>query len=317
MKKSNSNQTSGKAWTHAVFGAILAGSVAGALSRGGALSKKRFQTLLLARKWFVFTIVFLVVCVLITSILLVGQLEQYFYHKEHDLDINLLSEPGFDMDDGSGNLMFSTESEQQLFQAFYASADGSDFSVQSATGAPVVAPGTQGEYTFRINNPDDFDVFYSVTLDGLFSIEGTDHLIPIVVRMKGHDGEYLIGSDYHWEKISKLKSISDAGTLKGKSSRYYTLEWTWPYESDNDELDTMLGMGNFSLGDASTLKPNEVLEFTLQVETNAMLPVQDRAPFTVFFQRALPVLLIVTVILLLGALAAVIRYRCVHKKTMQ
>lgn len=317
MKKSNSDQSSSKIWGGATIGAILAGSVAGALSRGGALSKKRFQTLLLARKWFVFTIVFLVVCVLITSILLVGQLEQYFYHKEHDLDINLLSEPGFDMDDGSGNLMFSTESEQKMFHASYASADGSDFSVQSATGDPVVAPGTQGEYTFRINNPDDFDVFYSVTLDGLFSIEGTDHLIPIMVRMKGHDGEYLIGSDYHYEKISKLKSISDAGTLKGKSSRYYTLEWMWPYESGNDALDTMLGMGNLSLDNAPTLKPNEDLEFVLEVETNAMLPVQDRAPFTVFFQRALPILLIITVVLLLGALATVIRYRYVHKKSEQ
>lgn len=316
MKKSNSNQASGKVWGGVTIGAILAGSVAGVLSRGGELSKKRFQKHLLARKWFVFTIVFLVVCVLITSFLLAGQLDQYFYRKEHDLDINLLSEPGFDMDDGSGNLMFSTESEQKMFHASYASADGSDFSVQSATGDPVVAPGTQGKYTFRINNPDEFEVFYSVKLDGIFSIEGTDHLIPIMVRMKGHDGEYLIGSDYHYEKISKLRSISDAGTLKGKTSRYYTLEWMWPYESGDDALDTMLGTGNFGFENAPTLKPNEDLEFVLQIETHAMLPVPDQAPFTVFFQRALPVLLIITVILLLGALAAVIRYRYIHKKSV-
>ena len=58
MKKSNSNQASGKVWGGATIGAILAGSVSGVLSRGGELSKKRFQTLLLARKWFVFSIVF-------------------------------------------------------------------------------------------------------------------------------------------------------------------------------------------------------------------------------------------------------------------
>lgn len=319
MKKNDSNQNpiEKDVWKGAAVGAILAGGVAKALTHDGKRAKGRFQRFLSARKWFVCTVIFLIVCVLATTFLLVGQFDQYFYRKAHDVEIDLLSEPGFNMDDGSGNLMFSTESEQKMFHASYTNADGSDFTVVSAKGDTVIAPGTQGEYTFRLNNPDDVEVLYSVTLDGLFSVEDTEHLIPILVRMKGRDGGYLIGSDQDWAYISELKAISDAGTLKGKTSRYYTIEWTWPYESGNDALDTMLGNGELSIDGAPLLKPEEDLDFILQIETNAMLPVEDRAPFTIFFERTLPILLIITIVLLLGALAAVVRYRYVDKKSKQ
>ena len=317
MKKRNSNEIEKKVWEGATAGAIIAGSVAGALSHEGKRAKGRFQSFLSARKWFACTVIILVACVIATSFLLVGQFDQYFYRKAHDVEIDLLAEPGFEMDDGSGNVVFATESQQTVFKASYTSEDGKDFSVVSASGDTVVAPGTDGEYTFRLTNPDDIEVFYSVVLDGMFSIQDTEHLIPILVRMKGRDGQYLIGSDTDWEYISELKDISDAGTMKANTSYYYTIEWMWPFESGDDALDTMLGNGELVVDGSPVLQPGEDLDFVLQIETFAMLPAQDRAPFTIFFEASLPVLLIITIVLLLGALAAVIRYRYVDKKQKQ
>ena len=316
MKKTDSNNTEKQVWKGATVGAILAGGVASALSRDGKRTKRRFQSFLAARKWFVCTVVFLIVCVIATTFLLVWQLDQYFYRKAHDIEIDLLSEPGFEIDDGSGNQAFSTVSTDSLFQASYTNADGSDFTVVSATGDDVIAPGTQGDYTFRLKNTADVELFYSFVLDGMFSIEGTDHLIPIKVRLKGNDGEYLIGAEDEWSAIADLKDISDAGTLKGNTSRYYTVEWLWPFESGNDALDTMLGNGELTLnGDTPALSPNEELEFSLQIETFSMLPVEDRAPFTIFFDTTLPILLIISLLLLLCALAAVIKYRSTDKRS--
>lgn len=317
MKKTDSHQTEKKVWTGATVGAILAGGVAGVLSRDKKRNKRRMQSFLSARKWFIFAVVFLVICVLATTFLLIGQLDQYLYKKEHNIEIDLMAEPGFQMDDGSGNMAFSTVTQDPIFHASYTGADGETLTVVSADGDAVVAPGTQGEYVFRIKNTDELPVIYSVVLDGFFSIENTEHLIPILVRMKGNEGDYLIGSESEWSPISELKNISDAGTLKGKTSRYYTIEWMWPYESGNDALDTMLGNGTLNIEGAPTLAPDDNLEFSIQIETLAMLPVEDRAPFTVFFDRALPILLAVSILLLITALVMVFKYRYDDKKSKQ
>ncbi len=315
MKKTDSNQTGKKVWRSATVGAILAGGVAGILSRNKKRNKRHERSFLSARKWFIFTVVFLVICVIATTFLLIGQLDQYLYKKETNIEIDLLAEPGFEMDDGSGNMAFSTVSQDPIFHAFYTGEDGETLTVVSADGDAVVAPGTSGEYVFRIRNTDKIPVIYSVVLDGFFSIEDTEHLIPILVRMKGNEGDYLIGSETEWSPISKLKNISDAGTLKGKTSRYYTIEWMWPFESGNDALDTMLGNGDLKVDGAPTLGPDEDLEFSIQIETLAMLPVEDRSTFTIFFERSLPILLALAIVLLITALVMVFKYRYSDKRS--
>ena len=315
MKNTNSQPTEKKVWAGATAGAILAGSAASLFKRAKNNSQQKSKMLLSVRKWFIFSVIFLIVCVLITTFLLIGHLDQYLYIKEHNIEIDLLSEPGFVMDDGSGNMAFSTESTDTLFQAAYVGADGQTMTVVSADGSDVVAPGTGGEYVFRIKNTEKAPTIYSVVLDGFFSVENREHLIPIRVRMKGNDGTYLIGSETEWTPISELKSISDAGTLKGRASRCYTIEWMWPYESGNDKLDTMLGNGELEGIDLPALSEDEDLSFSIKIETLAMLPVDDRAPFTAFFDGAFPILSVVCVALLVTTLVIIFKYRSVDRKT--
>jgi hypothetical protein len=317
MKNTDNNrskQAENQIWKGATVGAILAGSTAAALTNDGKRQNGRFRSFLASRKWFVCAVVFLVVCVLATSFLLVGQFDQYLYRKEHDIEIDLLSEPGFEMDDGSGNMVFSTTSVDSLFQASYTGGEDSNVTVLSSKGDDVIAPGTQGEYTFRLKNTEDVELYYSFVIDGLLSVENSEHLIPVQVRLKGAEGDYLIGSDDAWEDIVNLHDISDAGTLKGNSSRYYTLEWQWPFERGNDVFDTMLGNGELTLDGSPDATFGQEINFSLQIETFSMLPVEDRTPFTIFFDRALPVLLIVSLCLLLFTLVAVIKYRTTDKR---
>lgn len=315
MKHTNSQKNERKGWKGFTAGAILAGSVANVLFHNSKSADTRMRSAWAARKWFIIAVILLVICVFATTFLLIGQLDQYLYKKEHNLEIDLLAQPGFVMDDGSGNKAFSTESEQSLFQATYMGADGTTLMVASSDGMDVIAPGTSGEYVFSIKNTDKTPVIYSVVLDGFFGIETTGNMLPISVRMKGSDGTYLIGSETLWSPISELKSISDAGTLKGNTARYYTIEWMWPFESGNDALDTMLGNGDLYVDGIPALGPGDDLMFTLQIETLAMLPVEDRAPFTVFFDNALPWLLSIAIVLLIAALVMVFKYRYEDKKS--
>ncbi len=314
MKKTDSNQQNQnpnkkKIWLWATVGAILAGSVANVLVHDNRRAKHRWQRFLSTRKWFVCTVILLIVCVMFTTFLLIGQLDRFLYRKKTDVEIDLLATPSIEMNDESGNKAFSSVTADSMFQATYAGTDGKTPVVISSDGKSVIAPGTSGEYVFELENTGDVPLVYSVTLDGFFSVENSDSILPICVRMKGQEGDYLIGSDTSWEPLAKLNNISDAGTLKERASRYYTIEWMWSFDGSNNTLDTMLGNGTLDEGKHGTLEHDENLDFTLQIETLAMMPVEDRTPMTLFFDRAFPILLAVSLVLLIGTLVAVFKYR--------
>ena len=67
------------------------------------------------------------------------------------------------------------------------------------------------------------------------------HAIPVVARLKGYDGNYIIGGDEQWNDVLDINNATDAATLNVNCYAYYTLEWQWPYEGGNDEYDTFLG----------------------------------------------------------------------------
>jgi hypothetical protein len=238
---------------------------------------------------------------------------RFLYRKKTDVEIDLLATPSIEMNDESGNKAFSSVTADSMFQATYAGTDGKTPVVISSDGKSVIAPGTSGEYVFELENTGDVPLVYSVTLDGFFSVENSDSILPICVRMKGQEGDYLIGSDTSWEPLAKLNNISDAGTLKERTSRYYTIEWMWSFDGSNDILDTILGNGTLDEGTHGTLEHDENLDFTLQIETFAMMPVEDRTPMTLFFDCAFPILLVVSLVLLIGTLVAVFKYRRTHK----
>ena len=299
-------------WKGATTGAILVGTAMAALSTRRARLKERLQKLVSAKRWFVATICILSVCALATSLLLAGQLGNYLYYRNYDLEVDLLQSNGFTTDDGEGNQLFSTESEAQLFHASYSGADGQGYSVVSAKGDSVIAPGTSGEYNVRLRNTEDVAVYYSVLLGGYLSDEDSNLPIPILVRMKGADGDYILGSENVWVPIQELRGVTDAGSLKANQSRIYTLEWKWPFENGNDAYDTLLGNGGYTV-DGNPIEAGTV-DFVLQLETMSMLPVDQRSPLQATFDRMFPALLLCSLALLISAIVVVIRYRRSDKR---
>ena len=269
--------------------------------------KKKVKKLISTKKTFIILLSILICCVVLTACLLASRLERYFYSRSSDMEIDLLgSEPGYVMDDGSGNEVFSAESDLTLFHASYANEAG-ELTAFSSSGDHIVAPGTEGQYTIRLKNTGDTLLYFTLTLDGFFSTD-QDHHIPICVRLKGIDGDYLIGGKDEWTPIDQLRNISDTGSLEPKATHLYTLEWMWPYESGMDDLDTMLG------GGVILDNPTADVNFTMAARTTAMAPANTRPVFTIISEYVFPVVLVIVIALLIWAIVMLIRYRTNEKK---
>ncbi len=110
--------------------------------------------------------------------------------------------------------------------------------VRSADGDKVVAPGTSGNYFFRINNTTTKDMDCIVTVKAWYSDE--DYKIPVNAKFSGMDHTYFVGSETAYEDVLALDGVTDRLTLGGKRYFSYELSWDWPF-SENDTVDTMLG----------------------------------------------------------------------------
>lgn len=102
----------------------------------------------------------------------------------------------------------------------------------------VIAPGVSGTYNFNVTNNRKSKVIYKIITNDVNTSK-----INLQYRLKCESG-YVIGDEDTWVSISDLniKNI----TLNSNESHLYVLEWRWPYESGNDDLDTEIG----ELGDA-------------------------------------------------------------------
>lgn len=98
----------------------------------------------------------------------------------------------------------------------------------------VVSPGSEGSYTFFVDNPYSIE-YYSVEIEEWLQGEAVTTGVPIVYRLKLND-EYLKGGE--WRTIDDF-SFDSVRLTKGEAK--LVLEWKWPYESGNDALDTYLG----------------------------------------------------------------------------
>ena len=267
-KDQSREQKSSKWW---LFGGTSSAVLFGSLSALLHLKKKedkkemnkKVKKIISAKKTFIILLSILLCCVVLTACLLASRLERYFYSRSSDMEIDLIgTEPGYVMDDGSGNEVFASDAEVTLFHASYAN-DAGELTAFSSKGDHIVAPGTEGQYTIRLKNTGDVQLYFTLSLDGFFSTE-KEHRIPICVRLKGIDGDYLIGGENEWTPIDQLRNISDTGSLDPKTTHLYTLEWMWPFESGMDDLDTMLGSGVI-LDDT-----NMDVNFTMAARTTAI-----------------------------------------------
>ena len=164
------------------------------------------------------------------------------------------AKPGFEASDDNG--VWSTETAVEIFHVSYENGE-QVVTVKSDNGDKVIAPGTESSYTFKLSNTGNVALDYTVETEAYFTPE--DVVIPVTGRLNRYDGKWIVGGKDEYVDVPVLDTAADSATLGAGKYTYYTLDWVWPFESGNDEYDTMLG--NLAVG--------EDLVFTVVIKTTA------------------------------------------------
>lgn len=134
--------------------------------------------------------------------------------------------------------VWGTETDIEVFKVSYKNGSN-EISVLSSNGDKLIAPGTENEYTFRIKNNSNAPINYKMTCEVFTSPK--ELFFPVEMSMKSYTGDYLFGSSNTSANVGDISEVSDSATLQANNYAYYTLNWQWPFEWDNDEYDTYLG----------------------------------------------------------------------------
>lgn len=136
------------------------------------------------------------------------------------------------------NTIWTTDTRINLFRKLYENEQGA-VTVKSADKHRVIAPGTENTYKFWLKNTGDTAVNYIMKIEAWASPK--DVVIPLEVRAKNYDGDWVIGEEDEWVDLAKLNGVTDKAKLGANQSSRYTLEWQWPFERGDDEADTHRG----------------------------------------------------------------------------
>lgn len=142
---------------------------------------------------------------------------------------------GFDVADNKQ--VWTTDTKINLFKKSYKNANG-EITVKSAGKDNVIAPGTDGNYTFDLKNTASQAANYKVWVEA--SVNTEDLKIPLQVRMSDQNG-WLLGSKNKWMKVEDLNGVSTTQRVEAGKTAQYTIDWQWPFEQGDDEADTKLG----------------------------------------------------------------------------
>lgn len=162
--------------------------------------------------------------------------------------------PGFEVNDD--NTTWRTNNELEIFRVSYENGQHV-VTVKSADGQKIIAPGTENSYTFKLKNTGDVALDCNVQVDAYFTPAGFS--VPITGRVSRYDGKWVVGSADSYASVDLLDTAEDSMTLAAGRYIYYTLDWMWPYESDDDALDTLIG----------NMAADEELIFTIVITTTA------------------------------------------------
>jgi len=162
--------------------------------------------------------------------------------------------PGFEVSDDKA--VWGTNTSVEIFKVSYENGE-QVITVKSDDGNKVIAPGTENTYTFKLKNTGDVAMDYTVEIDAYFA--PTDITIPITARICRYDGKWVTGNKDVYSDVSTLNKATDSSTLGRGKFTYYTLDWVWPFESGNDELDTLLG----------SMANEQDITFTIVIKTTA------------------------------------------------
>ena len=192
-------------------------------------------------KFIVRTLLIILIILFILSLLILIIRIGNFLPNGTDILFIEPKEPEFVM--GDDKQVWDGETDIEIFSISYTNGDGK-VTVLSGTGDNVIAPGMDGYYKFSFKNVGNMAIDYDCNIVASFegeNIEFIEEELPFQIRLKDYNGNYVIGNDNEWKSVSKLVEYYDEQTVGKNCYVYYELEWRWPFESGNDELDTLLG----------------------------------------------------------------------------
>lgn len=161
-----------------------------------------------------------------------------------------------DFQAGDDTIAWTTDTQVEIFRVSYENGE-QIITVNTDDGNKLVAPGTENSYTFKLKNTGNIALDYTVSIDAYFT--PGDVVIPVTGRVSRYDGQWLVGDQNTYAEVTALDRVEDEGTLGAGRYSYYTLDWLWPYESGDDEFDTLIG----------NMAVNQDLIFTVVVKTVA------------------------------------------------
>lgn len=162
--------------------------------------------------------------------------------------------PGFEA--GDDKTVWTTNTQVEIFRVSYENGE-QVITMNSDDGDKLIAPGSQNTYTFKLKNTGNVALDYIVEINAYIT-PGDIH-IPITARLNRYDGKWVVGGKGEYADIPALDIAEDTATLGAGKYTYYVLEWVWPLESGNDELDTQLG----------NLAADMDITFTIAIKTTA------------------------------------------------
>ena len=184
---------------------------------------------------------------LISSVLLSSVLNGMLQRKKQnnipigdDISSDVVSSDGGEGEDNQMPLdEFKVVHSKRIFCVSNANGKG-ETTALSDDGEKIIAPGTSWNYSFSLQNTKNFTLRYAVRTEAI--IEGLDEgmTLPVLSRLKGPNG-WLTKQGNQYTPVLELNDILDNGVLSPNTEAKYRLGWQWPFESGNDELDTMLG----------------------------------------------------------------------------
>jgi archaellum component FlaG (FlaF/FlaG flagellin family) len=175
----------------------------------------------------------------------------------------LPSEGSPDIDVEDTQVQWSTNTEVNLFKTAYVNDQG-EVTVESANGEKVIAPGTGSDYTFYLKNTGNISLDYTLTMDSAFQMSSVQ--LPLEVRLRRGDSDYVAGSADVWVKPEKLSEVYETGTLEVNNYVEYTLEWQWPFTEEDEALQLQADISDTTFGNV-TVKQD--VDFKLQINTQA------------------------------------------------
>lgn len=137
------------------------------------------------------------------------------------------------------NQIWNSNTQVEIFKSTYENGE-QQISVAGKNGDKVIAPGTENDFTFALyNNIRDYVDYKLVVYTEVTGVEGITQF-PVEMRIKGING-WVVGDEETWVPALDVNGMEDVGVSAERLSALYTLEWRWPFESGQDELDTWLG----------------------------------------------------------------------------